>query len=67
MGTMTIATHARVYQLAHQAIQQGCLSRRDHAALVSAMLADATLEPLDRSQINRLFDYVRLGRVRLVD
>ncbi|WP_187329483.1 hypothetical protein [Halomicronema hongdechloris] len=67
MGTMTTAAQARIYQLVHQAIHQGRLSRCDHLTLVSAMLADATLDPLDRSQINRVFDYVRMGRVRLVD
>jgi hypothetical protein len=49
------------------AIEQGVLSRRDHLTLATAMLSNPTLTDRDRQQINRVFDSIRAGRVRLTD
>lgn len=56
-----------VQQTTLQAIQRGRLSRRDHLQLTSALLGDFTLSAADRSQINRVLDYIRMGRVELID
>jgi hypothetical protein len=49
------------------ALRQGSLRRRDHLALMSQMLSDPALSPTCRSQINRLLDYIQMGRVQLLD
>lgn len=49
------------------ALRQGSLRRRDHLALMSQMLSDPSLSPTCRSQINRLLDYIQMGRVKLLD
>ena len=43
------------------------LSRQDHIKLSSLLLATFSLSPAERNAINRLFDQVRLGKVKLVD
>jgi hypothetical protein len=54
----TVITHA---------IEDGVLARRDHLALTTAMFSDTSLSPAERNCINRVFDFVRMGRVRLED
>ena len=49
------------------AIQNGVLTRRDHLALTAAMFSDTTLSSAERNHINRLFDFIRMGRVQLED
>jgi hypothetical protein len=49
------------------AVQRRTLSRNDHLDLTSTLLADPTITPSDRVYINRLLDYIRQGKVRLVD
>lgn len=45
----------------------GRMSRYQHFQLSSALLADPTLTEEERCKINRIFDYIQTGRVRLVD
>lgn len=61
------ASNSQIQALTGQSIQQGCLRRRDHVFLTSAMLGDPSLSSIDRSQINRVLDYVRMGRIELID
>lgn len=56
-----------IQSLISYAIHEGVLRRRDHLALATAMLSDATLTARDRQHINQLFDGLRTGRVRLAD
>ncbi|MEO1069998.1 MAG: hypothetical protein AAFW95_12910 [Cyanobacteria bacterium J06638_6] len=49
------------------AIVQGILSRRDHLTLSAAMLCNPMLTSRDRQYINRVFDNIRAGRIRLSD
>lgn len=49
------------------ALRQGSLRRRDYLALSSQMLSDPSLSPTYRNQINRLLDYIQMGRVKLYD
>jgi hypothetical protein len=50
-----------------QALASGCMSRREHLQLASAMLADYRMTEPERRKINRLFDYIQMGRLKLVD
>jgi deoxyxylulose-5-phosphate synthase len=49
------------------AIQHGVLNRRDHLALTAAMFSDTSLSSAERNLINRVFDFIRMGRVQLED
>lgn len=41
------------------------ISRMDHLKLTSAFLSDHDLTDEDRRQINRIFDYIQTGRLKL--
>lgn len=43
------------------------ISRREHLQLTSAMLSDPGMASTDRSCINRVLDYIRVGKIRLID
>ncbi|WP_456077469.1 hypothetical protein [Kamptonema formosum] len=45
----------------------GKLSRRDHLLLTSALLSDDKITEEQRHQINRIFDYIQIGRLKFVD
>lgn len=55
----------QVLTQAAMAAQQ--LSRKDHVRLSSLLLETFSLSAAERNSINRLFDQIRLGRIRLVD
>jgi hypothetical protein len=50
-----------------QIIDSGCVTRHEHLYLRSLLLADRQITASDRSQINRVIEYVQLGRLSLVD
>ncbi|HIK55670.1 MAG TPA: hypothetical protein IGS37_10970 [Synechococcales cyanobacterium M55_K2018_004] len=50
-----------------RALAQGCISRREHLQLTSVILGNQWLTEDERRQINRIFDYVQTGRLKLVD
>lgn len=43
------------------------LRRKDHIKLSSLLLAAFNLTAAERNAINRLFDQIRLGKVKLID
>lgn len=53
--------------LTQTAIASQQLSRQDHVKLSSLLLSTFQLSLSERNAINRLFDQIRLGNVRLVD
>ncbi len=56
-----------VQSLVEQIITTGQMSRKDHVQLTSAILSDQRITDGDRQQINRVFDYIQIGRLKLVD
>jgi hypothetical protein len=50
-----------------QILAAGQMSRQDHLQLTSAILSDSQMTDEERRQINRVFDYVQIGRLKLVD
>jgi hypothetical protein len=50
-----------------QILEAGQMSRQDHLQLTSAILSDHQMTDDERRQINRVFDYVQIGRLKLVD
>ncbi len=56
-----------VQPLVARIIVSGQMSRKEHVQLTTAILADQQMTNADRQQINRVFDYVQIGRLRIVD
>ncbi|MBW4659020.1 MAG: hypothetical protein KME15_10120 [Drouetiella hepatica Uher 2000/2452] len=56
-----------VQSLVEQIISTGQMSRKDHVQLTSAILSDQRITDGDRQQINRVFDYIQIGRLKLID
>lgn len=48
-------------------IAAGKISRSDQQRFMSAMLSQNTLGKSEQAQINRIFDLLRAGRLRVVD
>ena len=43
------------------------LSRQDHSLLTTTILTDGEMSDGDRRQINRIFDHIQSGQLKLVD
>ena len=65
--TQSISRPSNIQKLIRKTVRLGQLSRQEHLQLTSAILSDLDINPRDRSQINRLLDYIHMGRVKLVD
>jgi hypothetical protein len=50
-----------------QILEKGKLNRQEHLQLTSAMLSDHQMTNEERRQINRVFDYLQIGRLQLED
>jgi hypothetical protein len=66
-GTFQSQSNPATKQLVERVLTSGQLSRREHLQLVSTILSDYKVTDEERSQINRVFDELQLGRLRLVD
>jgi hypothetical protein len=66
---MVSAAHEQsgIQALVQQAVKVRQLSRQQHLKLTSAILSDPNMTPSDRFHINRLLDYVRAGKINLID
>lgn len=56
-----------IQALVKQAIKARQITRQEHLQLTSAMLSAMDMKAADRSYINRLLDYIRAGKIHLVD
>jgi hypothetical protein len=50
-----------------QILEKGKINRQEHVQLTSAMLSDHQMTNEERRQINRVFDYLQIGRLQLED
>jgi hypothetical protein len=48
-------------------IESGQMNRQEYLQLSSAVLSDQRMTDDDRRQINRIFDYIQVGRLKLVN
>jgi len=48
-------------------LEKGKMNRQEHIQLTSAMLSDHQMTEEERRQINRVFDYLQIGRLKLED
>ena len=53
--------------LVERILTSGQLNRWEYLSLMSAMLSNQDLSESDRHQINRIFDYVQTGRLKLIN
>lgn len=58
---------ADVTQLVDRFIANRTISYEQYRQLSRAVLADGTVDELERRQINRLFDAIQIGSVKIVD
>lgn len=48
-------------------LSSGRMSRQDHTLLTSTVLANGDINDENRRQINRIFDHVQTGQLKLMD
>lgn len=56
-----------VRQLVELIIASGQISRQQHLQLTSAILSDHRISDEERREVNRVFDYIQTGRLKLSD
>ncbi len=54
-------------QLIDNTFVSGQLNRSEYLQLMSAILSDSQIVDAERHEINRIFDYVQTGRLKLID
>lgn len=62
-GKSTVTLH----QLIERILAAEQIAPQEHLQLTSAILADQQLTDEDRRQINRIFDQIQIGRVKIGD
>lgn len=67
MWTAARQSSSDIAALIEQIIAVGRMSRQEHLRLTSTILADDKITEEERRQINRIFDYIQTGRLKLVD
>ncbi|MDJ0677002.1 MAG: hypothetical protein QNJ36_16740 [Calothrix sp. MO_167.B42] len=56
-----------IQKLVDRIITSGKMNRQDYSLLTSTIIADGEVSDVERRQINRIFDYIQTGRLKLVD
>jgi hypothetical protein len=56
-----------VKRIVDRIIISGKMSRQDHKLLTSTVLASGDINDTNRRQINRIFDYIQTGQLKLID
>lgn len=62
-----VLSESGVRIIVQQATHARQISRWEYFQITSAMLANADIAAVDRTQVNRLLDAVRLGDIELVN
>lgn len=60
-------TPSPVDAMVKRVLRRRCLNRREHLQLTTAILGNPAINASDRNQINRVLDYIRAGKVELVN
>ncbi len=61
------SSHQGITSLIERVLTAGQLNRWEYLKLMSAILSNHELSDGDRHQINRIFDYVQTGRLKLIN
>ena len=67
MPTSPKKSNLTIYQMVDRIVASGKIARREHLVLTSAILSDDKISEEDRHQINRVFDYLQIGRLKFID
>ncbi len=65
--TINKQSEAAVLKMVDRIIFSRKLSRQDHNLLTATVVADGEISENNRHQINRIFDRIQSGQLRLVD
>ena len=67
MQSISSKSNSAIHQVVDRILTAGELSRQEHLKLTSVLLAEQKLTDSDRHKINRIFDHIQTGRLKLVD
>ena len=67
MPTSPKKSNLTISQMVDRIVASGKIARREHLVLTSAILSDDKISEEDRHQINRVFDYLQIGRLKFID
>jgi hypothetical protein len=67
MSTSPKKSNLTISQMVDRIVASGKIARREHLVLTSAILSDDKISEEDRHQINRVFDYLQIGRLKFID
>ncbi|MGG6241146.1 hypothetical protein ACQ4N7_21185 [Nodosilinea sp. AN01ver1] len=56
-----------ITDLVSRCIQARTITQSQYQELTALVLADGTVDESERKQVNRLFDAIQVGRVRILD
>lgn len=62
-----IPSNLSIHQLITRILESNQIGRQQHLQLTSAMLGDKNITDEDRRQINRIFDQIHTGRIKLIE
>ena len=67
MRTSQNKSNLTISQMVDRIVASGKIARREHLVLTSTILSDDRISEEDRYQINRIFDYIQIGRLKFID
>ena len=67
MRSIQSKPNSAIHQLVDRILAGGEMTRQEHLRLTSILLAEQKLADSDRNKINRIFDYIQTGRLKLID
>ena len=67
MRTSHNKSNLTISQRVDRIVASGKITRREHLFVTSALLSDDKISEEDRHQINRIFDYIQIGRLKFID
>jgi hypothetical protein len=66
-GTLQSQSSQTLQQMVDRIFKIGQLSRSEHLQLVTTILSDYKVTDEERSQLNRVFDELQMGRLKFID
>jgi hypothetical protein len=67
MRTSQNKSNLTLTQMVDRILASNKIARREHLTLTSAILSDDKISEDERYQINRIFDYIQIGRLKFID
>ncbi|MEK0177839.1 hypothetical protein [Microcoleus anatoxicus] len=67
MRTSQNKSNLTLTQMVDRILASGKIARREHLILTSTILSNEKISEDERYQINRIFDYIQIGRLKFID